>query len=66
MKVSKTFLLKKYQHHIPCNFDSKLVYVDDKFSKPIVIYREENAAYKFIEAILEEYKHCKKVIKKIL
>ena len=25
---------------------------------------EKNAAYKFIEAILKEYKHCKKVIKK--
>ena len=49
------FLLKKYQDHIPCSFAYKLVCVDDKFSKPIILYRGENAAYKFIEAILEDY-----------
>ena len=46
---------KKYQHHISCSFAYKLVCVDDKFSKPIILYRGENAAYKFIEAILEDY-----------
>ena len=34
-----------------------------KFSKPIILYRGENATYKYIEAILEEYEYCKKVIK---
>ena len=29
---------KKYQDHIPCSFAYKLVYVDDKFSKDIVVY----------------------------
>ena len=38
--------------------------VDDKFSKPIVLYRGENSAYKFVEAILEEYEYYKKVMKK--
>ena len=33
-------------------------------SKPIVLYRGENLAYKFIKAILEEYECCKKVMKK--
>ena len=32
--------------------------------KKVVLYRGKNAAYKFIEAILEEYDYCKKVIKK--
>ena len=36
---------KKYQDHIPCSFAYKLVCVDDKFSKPIVVFRGENAAY---------------------
>ena len=35
-------------------------------SKPIVVYRGNNSAYRFIEAILKEYKCCKKVIKSIL
>ena len=41
----------------------KIVCIDDRFSKPIVVYRGENAAYKFIKAILEERKYCKKIIK---
>ena len=54
---------KKYQDHIPCSFADKILCVDDKFSKSIVLYRGKNAAYKFIEAILEEYEYYKKVIK---
>ena len=55
---------KKYQYHVPCSFAYKLVCVDDEFTKPIVVFRGENAAYKFIEAILKEYQYCKKVMKK--
>ena len=55
---------KKYQDHIPCSFAYKLVCVDDEFTKPIVVFRGENAAYEFIEAILKEYEYCKKVVKK--
>ena len=58
------FYSKKYQDHIPCSFAYKLVCVDDKFTKPIVVFRGENAASKFIEAILKEYEYCKKVMKK--
>ena len=56
---------EKYQHHIPCSFAYKVVYVDNKFSKDVVLYRGKNAAYKFIETILKEYKYCRKVIKKV-
>ena len=56
--------LKKYQDHVPCSFVCRLVCVDDKFTKPIVIFRGENAAYEFIKAILKEYEYCKKVMKK--
>ena len=45
-------------------FAYKLVCDDDKFSKPIVVFRGENAAYEFDKAILKEYKYCKKVEKK--
>ena len=55
---------KKYQDHIPRSFPYKIVCVDDKFTKPIVLQRNKNAAYRFIEAILEEYKYCNKVMKK--
>ena len=55
---------KTYQDHIPYSFACKAVYVDDRFTKPVVVYRGENAAYEFIKAILKEYKYCKKVINK--
>ena len=36
---------------------------DDKFSKPVVLYRGKNAIYKLIEAILVEHGYCKNIIK---
>ena len=52
---------KKYQDHIPCSFACNVVCIDDRFPKPIVVYRGKNAAYEFIKAILKEYKYCKKI-----
>ena len=34
----------KYQDHIPCSFAYKLVCVDHKFMKAIVVFSGENAA----------------------
>ena len=45
---------KKYQDHIPSSFAYKIVCIDDTFSKGIVVYRGENAAYEFIKTILKE------------
>ena len=55
---------KKYQDRIPYSFAYKVVCIDDRFSKPVVLYSGKNAANKFIEAILEQYDYCKKVINK--
>ena len=52
---------KKYQDHIPCSFAYKVVCIDDRFTKPIVVYRSENAAYEFIRAILKEHKYCRRI-----
>ena len=60
----KVLTQKKYQDHIPCSFAHKVVCIDDRFIKPILVYRDENAAYEFIKVILKEYKYCRKVIKK--
>ena len=51
LKVKKVLTQRKYRDHIPCSFSYKLFCVDDKFSKPIVAFRGENAAFKFTEAI---------------
>ena len=64
LKFIKAFTQKEYQKQIPCSFAYKVVSIDDRFSKPIVVFRGKNAAYEFIKAILEEYEYCKKVIKK--
>ena len=55
---------KKYHEHIPCSYAYKVVCIDDRFSKSIAVFRGKNAAYEFIKVILEEYKYCKKIMKK--
>ena len=59
------FLLKKYHDNISCSFPYKLVCVDNKFTKPIVVYRGENASYEFIKAIFKEYQYCQKTMKNL-
>ena len=54
----------KYQDHIPCSFAYKLVCIDDKFSKDVVLYRGKNAVFKFIQSIFNEYSYCKNIMKK--
>ena len=54
---------KKYHQHVPCSYAYKIVWINDNFSKPIVVYRGVNAAYEFIKSILKEHKYCKKIIK---
>ena len=55
---------KKCQEHIPWSFAYKVVCVDNKYSKDIVLYRGKTAVFKFIEMILKEYAYCRKVMKK--
>ena len=64
LKFIKAFTQKEYQKHIPCSFAYKVVSIDDRFSKPIVVFRGKNAAYEFIKAIFQEHKYCRKIIKK--
>ena len=61
----KILIQKKHQDHVPCSFADKVVFVDDRFTRPIVVYRGENAAYEFInKAIIKQYKYCRKVMNK--
>ena len=59
-----TSFTEKDQDRIHCSFAYKVVCADDKFSKPVVLYRDENAVYKFINSSLKEYDHFREVIKK--
>ena len=52
-----------YQKHFPCSFADKVICVNDKFSKKIIVYRRKIAVNELIEANLEEYDYCKKLIK---
>ena len=54
-----------YQKHTDCGYGYKIVCCyDDEYSKPAKTYRGKKAVYKFMEAMLEEVKYCKKVMKK--
>ena len=51
---------KKCHQHVPCSYVYKVVCIDDKYSKSIVVYGGVNAAYEFIKSILKEHKYYKK------
>ena len=54
-----------YQKHTDCGYGYKVVCCyDDKYTKPVQIYRGEKAVYKFMEAMLEEVKYCKKTMRR--
>ena len=54
-----------YQTHEDCGYGYKVVCCHKKkYSKPIQMYRGENAVYKFMEKMLEEVEYCKAVVKK--
>ena len=61
----KWFLYKKYQNHACCSYRNKLVYVDDKFSKPFKSDLGEDAIYNFINSMIEENKYCSDVKNRI-
>ena len=56
--------LKKYQDHIPCSLPYKVICIDNKFIKPVILYRGKNAVDRFIESSLKERSYCQKIIKK--
>ena len=64
VEIYEGLYTKKYDDHIPYSYAYKIVCIDDRFSKSILIYRGKNAAYEFTRAILKEYKYCKKIMKK--
>ena len=56
---------RAYQTNEDCGSAYKVICCyDDKYSKPIQIYRGENAVYKVMEKMPEEVEYCKAVIKK--
>ena len=61
---SNSSYTRKYQNHVPCSFAYKVVCVDNKFSKKIVLYRGKDAVYEFIKLILKENNYCRSVVKK--
>ena len=55
---------EKHQDHIAGSFAYKVVCINNKLSKKVVLYKERNAISRFIKAVLQEYDYCKKVIRK--
>ena len=54
---------EQYQKHTACGYGYKVVcFYDDKFSKPIKIYRGEMVIHKFMKDMLAEVKYCQKVV----
>ena len=55
---------KPIKTHEDCDYGYKVVCCcEDKYNKPIQMYRDKNAIYKFMEKMREEVEYCKKVVK---
>ena len=48
----------KYQKHVACSCDLKLVCVDDGFSKYFKLHLGQDDVYRFINSLVEENKYC--------
>ena len=57
LNVTKVLTQTKCHEHVPCSYAYKVVCIDDKYSKSVVVYRGENAAFEVIKPILEEDKY---------
>ena len=44
---------KKYHEHVPCSFAYKVVCIDDRFTKSIVVYRGEHLLMNLLNQILK-------------
>ena len=55
----------KFQKHVPCSCDYKVVCLDDTCSKPFESYLGEDTACNFINSVLDESKYCCDVMKKL-
>ena len=51
---------KTYQDHIPCSFAYKFVCVDDKFTKPIVVFSSEKLLMNLLKQFLKSMDTVKK------
>ena len=45
---------EKYQDHIPCSFAYKIVGIDGKFSKSLVLYREKDTKVRDYDHVTEK------------
>ena len=61
----KKSFTEAYQKHTDCGYAYKLVCCyDNKYSRPLQLYRGENAVYKFMESMLHEVRWCKETIRR--
>ena len=63
-KIHKNLIKANIKKNIAFSYGCKLVFVDDKFSKPFEAYLGKDAVYNFINSMMEESKYCSEVIKK--
>ena len=52
---------RKYQEHIPNSIGAKLVCIDDRFTLPSIIFKDEDCINKFITWVLDKQKWTKKI-----
>ena len=56
----KVLTQKKYHDHVPCSFLYKVVCIDDRFSKPIIVFRGEILLMNLLKQFLKSVGIVKK------
>ena len=57
-----SLIRKNIKKNVACTYGYKLVCVDDKFSKSFKSYLGKNAAYSYINSMVEESNYCSDVM----
>ena len=58
------YYTNKYQKHVACSYEYKLVYIDDKFSKSFKSYLGKDRIYSFIKSMMDKSRYFNEKMKK--
>ena len=62
MFINKNKYTKLYQKHIPNSIGAKLVFTDNRFTLPTIIFEGKNCIKEINKWVFEQQKYCNKII----
>ena len=66
VEIYENFYTKKYHEHVPCSYAYEVFCIDDRFSKPIVVFRGKMLLMNLWKQFFKSISIVKKITKKHL